>query len=142
MALWWSPVNAAGDNFIVGRVYSIAEQDAQQQIEERIQKINWKEALQKTKSSGLLSVFVPRATENNEYMITPEFSFGDNQKQKQVLKFHHRIFFAYELLLRRVIQKSKYNLYRFAFVFYKWPSIIMFSFRQLVNRYGGSPDLK
>ncbi len=76
------------------------------------------------------------------HIITPELSFGEDQRQRHVLKFHHRIFFAYELFMRRIVQKSRYNFFRFAFVFYKWPLIIMFSIRQLINRCCGSLGLK
>ena len=73
-------------------------------------------------------------------IITPKFTFGDDQKR--VLKFYHLIFFTYELFMRNIIQKSKYHLYRYAFVFYKWPYIITFSIRKLINRYNGSTGSK
>lgn len=79
---------------------------------------------------------------NKRQIITPEFSYGKNQTQKHSLKFHHQIFFAYELVMRRIAQKSKYNLFRSAFVFYKWPLIIIFSIRQLLNRFYRRPNQK
>ena len=74
-------------------------------------------------------------------MITPKFSFGE-ARSRENLKFYHRLNFAYELFMRKTIQKSRYNFYRFAFICYKGPSILKFFFRKLIKRSRRSQDAK
>ena len=88
-------------------------------------------------SARLMNVYLAK-----KHWITPEFYFGDDQNEKPALKFYHQILFAYELFMRKVTQKSKYDLYRFAFLFYKLPSLIFFVIRKLINRDSWSSDLK
>ena len=74
-------------------------------------------------------------------MITPKFYFGEAGTREN-LKFYHQLNFAYELLMRKTIQKSRYTFYRFSFIFYKWPLIIKFFLHKLTKRSSRSQGAK